>query len=249
MIRHVAVVIPANDEEQLIARCLTSVLAACAELAASRPQVSGDVVVVLDACRDGTADVVADVAGIRTVAVDYRCVGRARDTGAGEAVFAGGARGFPADQIWLANTDADSVVPTDWLVRMLDSADGVGTGVSADLVAGTVVPGPELDPVVRAAWSARHDAREGHQHVHGANLGVRASSLALLGGWSPLVTGEDVDLVARAVDAHLTVVRSAGITVQSSARAHGRAAHGFAEYLRELAEMHDGPGTEVTGAA
>ncbi|WP_375489817.1 glycosyltransferase [uncultured Jatrophihabitans sp.] len=254
MIEHVGVVIPAADEQELVGRCLESVLDARAQLLDhTRGRVSADVMVVLDACRDRTAEVVAGFADVSAVPVAYRCVGRVRAAGSAVAVAHAAVRGVPATHLWLANTDADSVVPRNWLERMVVLADA-GTAVpGADVVVGTVLPGDELIDRARDEWLRHHDPRDGHRHVHGANLGVRASTLQELGGWSALVDGEDADLVARAERASLTVVRTGGIEVRTSARAYGRVPRGFAGYLRRIgaadAVTAGGPGTEVTGAA
>ena len=44
-----------------------------------------------------------------------------------------------------------------------------------------------------------YDDAEGHRHVHGANLGICSRSYGELGGFAPLDSGEDVDLVSRAM--------------------------------------------------
>jgi cellulose synthase/poly-beta-1,6-N-acetylglucosamine synthase-like glycosyltransferase len=133
--------------------------------------------------------------------------------------------------LWLANTDADSCVPPNWLATMVRAAD-----CGSEVVAGTVLPNRAgLPPATYATWVARHDAAEGHRHVHGANLGIRADRLVALGGWAELATGEDVDLVARAVAAGAVVRRTGTIPVRTSARPVGRTPEGFSSYLRALA--------------
>jgi hypothetical protein len=62
----------------------------------------------------------------------------------------------------------------------------------AHLVLGTVIPDDGLLPAVHRAWLHRHQLREGHPHVHGANLGIRADSSLALGGWPQWPAGEDV---------------------------------------------------------
>jgi len=84
----------------------------------------------------------------------------------------------PSNRLWLANTDADSVVPRDWLIRMVDAADA-----GVQVVLGTVAPDVELPQTLRAAWIARHQLHDGHPHIHGANLGIRADTYLALGGW------------------------------------------------------------------
>ena len=77
----VAVVIPARDEEDLLPACLDSVATAVDAVHAAHPQVRTRVVVVLDACRDGSAGVVAGREGVATLSTDAGCVGVARSEG------------------------------------------------------------------------------------------------------------------------------------------------------------------------
>lgn len=224
MIRRVAVIIPAADEEERIGRCLRSVAAARRRLCDSGADVDVDTVIVLDRCRDATGEV-ARAFGVQTVAVGARNVGVARWTGARSALDRAG----PAGQLWLASTDADSEVPVDWLTSMLAEARR-----GAHLVLGTVLPGTHLGPVDRASWLSRHHLDDGHPHVHGANLGIRGDVYLDLGGWRPLVSGEDMDLAGRAALAGPRIARTAAIPVVTSARWTGRAPCGFSSYLRAL---------------
>jgi len=220
----VAVIVPAADEADRIGACLDALRVARDRFRAhSKAPVR--IVVVLDGCRDRTAERVAGYPEVEVVAIADRCVGAARGAGSGRVLRTAGA----PDGLWLANTDADSTVPPDWLVEMVRLAD---TG--ADLVLGTVQPTDELPPALRARWLAQHDPADGHRHVHGANLGVRAGRLVELGGWAELATGEDVDLVARAVVARAAVARTGAIPVRTSARMSGRTPHGFWSYLCAL---------------
>ena len=122
-------------------------------------------------------------------------------------------------------------MPRNWLTGMLALAD---TG--ADLVLGTVIPGRGLEAGTAAAWYREHRLVDDHPYVHGANLGIRASTYLALGGWPPISTGEDVAL-ARLAQARVgtTVVATAAIPVITSPRRTGRAPAGFSSYLRGLA--------------
>ena len=230
MIRRVAVVVPAADEEQRIGRCLRGILAARAHLYRFTAHVSVQVIVVLDSCQDDTGARVAAFGDVRQVTIQARNVGAARRAGAGVVLKNTG----PAGELWLANTDADSLVPADWLSYMLtESRRG------ADLVLGTVLPGPALGPAARADWMRRHHLREGHPHVHGANFGIRGDAYLALGGWPPLVTGEDVELACRAARAgYLRVTRTASIPVVTSPRQHGRAPRGFSGYMHAVSQPY-----------
>ncbi|ERK72928.1 hypothetical protein N136_00718, partial [Leifsonia aquatica ATCC 14665] len=86
----------------------------------------------------------------------------------------------------------------------------------------------------RHAWTRSHPPGATLGHVHGANLGVRASAYAEAGGVLPLVVGEDVDLVARVRASGRPVVESEQHPVLTSARLDGRAPDGYAAHLRAL---------------
>jgi glycosyltransferase involved in cell wall biosynthesis len=228
-IQRVAVVVPAADEQDRIAACLRAVERARRRLLRSGLGVSSvDVFVVLDACVDGTADVVArytSAFGHQVVHSSARCVGAARQRGTLRAI----GTLAPAERLWLANTDADSMVPVDWLTSMVGSANA-----GADLVLGTVLPDVDLPRALRAAWLAEHRLEPGHPHIHGANLGISAATYLALGGWRPLSADEDVDLVRRAELVDVEIVRTSSIPVITSARMLGRTPTGFSSYLRRL---------------
>ena len=214
MIRRLGVVIPARDEEERIGACLASVVRA----AAGVPQ-PVDIVVVADGCLDRTVAVARSFRGVRVLEIESSNVGAARAAGA-RAVLARGAD-------WLANTDADSTVPQNWLAAQLELADA-----GADVVVGTVRPDfAELSDEQVAAWRSGHVPGEPNGHVHGANLGVRASAFLAVGGYRDLPEHEDADLVARL--AGFRIVASDDAEVVTSGRSIGRTPGGYARYLRE----------------
>lgn len=131
-------------------------------------------------------------------------------------------------QIWIANTDADSQVPGNWLTAQVALAR---RGV--DLMLGTTEP-QGADPSLLALWRARHTFEEGHPHVHGANLGMRATVWRDAGGFGPLETHEDVELVRRAKRDGVHWVATDLLRVRTSARTVSRVDGGFADYLRDL---------------
>jgi glycosyltransferase involved in cell wall biosynthesis len=213
----IGVLVPAHDEEVLVGDCLRSILAA-----ARSPALGGEaveVVVALDRCTDATADICAAL-GVRTVAIDARCVGRAR-AAAAEVLLRAGAR-------WLASTDADSQVPLDWLSGQL--------ACRADAFCGTVRVSDWLDfaTCVRAAFHAAEHYFDGHPHVHGANLGVSADAYRAVGGFAALAAHEDRALLQALDRGGFTVARRATPAVVTSARRDARARHGFGDYLLGL---------------
>lgn len=224
MITELAVVIPAADEQGEIGGCLESVYAAVQHLWKDNSSLAVHVVVVLDGCTDGTAAAVAAFPAAITVLSSARCVGSARRQGADQIL----ASRLPAG-LWLANTDADCRVPVNWLTDQVAAAEA-----GAELVVGTVVPGPGLPAEVERAWHRGHDAGENHLHVHGANLGIAADLYERIGGWHDLAVHEDVDLVDRALAARAATVRTGAIPVVTSSRLDGRAPAGFAAHLRGL---------------
>jgi glycosyltransferase involved in cell wall biosynthesis len=183
-VQDMAVVIPVHNEEAHLPRALAGVAAAVARLHLLQPQAGVRVLVVLDSCTDGSAAIAADYAArtswLSTLTVGFRSVGRSRRAGIW-AVLGAAADNTPdaAAGLWLANTDADSRVPKNWLV-----AQAAMAAEGADAVLGSV----EVDPVGTApellrSWQLQHRFRENHPHVYGANFGIRASAYLAAGGF------------------------------------------------------------------
>jgi glycosyltransferase involved in cell wall biosynthesis len=219
----IAVVVPAHDESILLPACLSALRVAAARVA----PVPVRLIVVADACTDGTA-ALARAGGADVLTIDTRNVGRARAAGVGYAMRDDG-------PLWVATTDADSRVPADWLRWQLGHAAN-----GAALLAGTV----EVDDW--SAWPDPLPARYRHRydrlvtgarhgHVHGANLGFDAAAYRAAGGFPALPSDEDRALVARIGATGGRVVTDAGCPVRTSARPAGRAPRGFAAHLRALA--------------
>ena len=228
MITEVGIVVPACNEQDLILDCVDAIDVSRTYLAERRPWIRTRLVVVLDACTDGTSDLLARRDDLEVVEVRASSVGAARAAGT-EHVLSSSDAGLT----WLANTDADSIVPPAWLFAMIEYAE---RGI--DLVVGTVVPDDDLDVDRRRRWDARHHLVEGHPHVHGANLGFHADAYTAVGGWPGLRSGEDVALVwAIATDGRFKIVRTAGHPVSTSSRSVGRASDGFAGYLTTLGDL------------
>ena len=229
-IEHVVVAVPVRDEEELLVVCLRSVLRSVLALGRHRPDVTVEVVVALDRCTDAS-DRVAARFPVTALEVAAGSVGRARHAAVTTGLAAADARGANPAATWVVGTDADCVVPTPWLERHLRAAEA-----GVDLVVGTVEPFGVPDAALLASWRARHTLRDGHDHVHGANLGIRASTYREVGGFAPLALHEDVDLVARVRASGRPWVASDRVRVRTSGRTTSRVEGGFAGYLRTLAE-------------
>jgi glycosyltransferase involved in cell wall biosynthesis len=214
----IGVVIPVHNEAALLGECLEAVARA-----AQDPRLDGEpveVVVVLDACTDRSA-AVAVRHGAQIVSLDARCVGAARALGASFALDCG-AR-------WLAFTDADSIVPPDWLAAQL--------AAGADAACG---------PVWVADWSAhpfgvrerflQHYGALGECRVHGANLGLSAAAYRKAGGFPSITLGEDAVLIAELAARGGRVAWNAVPRVTTSARWESVVPGGFSSLMRELRE-------------
>ncbi len=230
-----AVVVPARDEEARIGACLQALAA---------QTVGGDaftVVVVLDACRDATAEVVEQ--SRRTLGLNLVTVS-GPGTGPGAARRAGmdhacamlleadpGGRGL------IASTDADSRPTADWLERQ---DHHVSEGALA--IAGMIELDPDeaarLGPEVLAARRAhaeqrlarvrRLDPGAEHHHFGGASLAVTAATYRRIGGIEPVPELEDATFERRLAEHGVAVLRAGDVRVTTSARSEGRTPRGLA---------------------
>ncbi len=234
MIRAVGVVVPVHDEEMNLPRCLAALARACRGVPSG---VETRVTIVLDTCRDGSERIArraVDGVVAEVSVIEAANVGRARAAGVGQTLdrFAHHAE----DEVWLAMTDADSVVPPHWLAGQLALAERH----HASGIAGTVaVDEWESFSPERISAYERFYEKGGlyHPHVHGANLGVRADSYRAVGGFAPLETGEDVALwsaLSKLPRARLVKTRT--LPVVTSGRLRGRAPKGFAGFLASFRE-------------
>jgi glycosyltransferase involved in cell wall biosynthesis len=243
VIRSVGVIVPAHDEQDLLPACLASVRRAAQALRG----VPVHVVVVADACRDRTARV-ARRGGASVVSIDARSAGAARAAGAREVLRRTGQ--LDPENVWLATTDADTLVPAHWLRQQVRHASQ-----GWDAIVGTI----QVDdwsgypPGTRSLFRERYEGVEAvagvegvggvggvgggvgqHGHVHGANLGFRASAYLRAGGFPELPTAEDHALVAALTAGGSRVLRTRALPVTTSARRVSRAPRGFSHYLARL---------------
>ncbi|MCT1724257.1 glycosyltransferase family 2 protein [Kocuria marina] len=271
MIRRIAVIIPACNEEDRVGRCLESVAGAIAGLGhdpsfarsewasaddvagpapgtsridampplrgAPRAVGTGDVEVTVVLAADGCTDRTVERAR-QAWAVSNRDGGRARlEIVSGQWHSAGGARAAAARQAlaasdpeWIASTDADTMVPENWLRYQVQRA-----GAGVDAILGTVEPDPtECPPHVYELWQREHTLVESHPHIHAANMGVRASFYEHTGGFPPLACSEDEALLAALHQVGARVEATDRIRAVTSGRLEGRAELGFAHHLRTL---------------
>jgi glycosyltransferase involved in cell wall biosynthesis len=189
------VIVPTRDRPQMLARCLASVRASAG---------ADDEVVVVDSASADAATVAELVAaaGARLVRCDLPGVCRARNAG-----------WKAATHHLLAFTDDDVVVDAGWADALARSA---AAHPEAAFVTGRIsVPeGQQVDHRSVAIKDDLHaevlDARSRGDLGHSANLLVRASALARVGGWDESLgaggrfpAGPEIDLFDRLFGAGL----------------------------------------------
>ena len=227
------VVVPARDEEEMIATCLRALAAQTVGLEAF------ETIVVLDRCRDGTARVVLETAGatglrIRTLEGTGDGAGAARRLG----MDAAAARLLALDNAHglIACTDADSRPAPDWLERQLEHARR-----GARAIAGLIELAPsERDALPRGVRERRDrdtedrlrrihraDPRAEHHHFAGASMAITARAYRAVGGLEPVAALEDAAFAARLEERGIPILRPRDVRVTTSARRRGRVARGL----------------------
>ena len=225
MIDAIAIVVPVKNEAESLPGCIRGIQAAVARAGMEHPEVAVSVFFALDRCTDGSQRII-ESAGYRAIESRSSGVGAARASGVAAALNSLG--GIADHRMLVACTDADSVVPSNWLTHQIELA-----GDGADVIVGTVRPElDELDEERRQAWLDTHFDGQARGHVHGANLGMRANFYLAAGGFAALHEHEDVDLVARIAATGGHVRATDGNCVVTSGRLEGRTPGGYAGYLR-----------------
>ena len=252
------VAIPVCNEAERIEACLQAL-----DQQVGVPAECFGVVLFLNNCTDGTADIVRSCLPRMNVAI--KIIERVH-----EGANAGWARreAMEAAAAWLAftrtrngvilTTDADSRVRPDWIRQNLKVIDQ-----GADAVAGRITLDPDESASLPAALHARgrleggyeailtelsacidpdmHDPWPCHWTVSGATLAVRASTYHQVGGMPPLPLGEDRAFVA-VLRAHGMRVRHAPqVEVITSGRLVGRAQGGAADTMKRRCDQPDSP--------
>lgn len=141
---------------------------------------------------------------------------------------------------WLLTTDADSIVPLNWITGLLGHAHRT----RADAVAGMAhldeAPPPAVADEYRRIVAAGVHGDQ-HDHVYGANLAVSLRAYREVGGFADVTSGEDRDLVRRLRVAGWVVSSALEPAVITSARHPGRAAVGLGALLKRIYDRHEVP--------
>ena len=233
-----AVVVPARDEEQRIGACLDA-LAAQERLAADEYEL----IVVLDACEDGTAAAVEAARGRHPELVVHTLIGPGEGAGparaAGMDVGCARLEAAGAERGLLASTDADTLVAPDWLASQLVSlaagAEAVGGEIELDPGEAAALPrrvlvGRAAELVERTRQAAARGPAE-HAHFSGASLGITPRAYREVGGMARLAALEDQELEDRLAAAGVAIHRPRAVRVVTAARTDGRAERGLARDL------------------
>ena len=224
----VVVIVPVHNEAELLDRCLSALGVAVAT--AARRGIRCVIRIVLDDCTDESS-LIAEAHAFPTMTISAARVGDARAQGVEAAMRE--LRRVPTQRVWIANTDADSAVPPNWIVAQCDLA-----AAGADVFIGTVRPDfADLGPRHQRHWVRTHSSGVPNGHVHGASLGIRASIYAAAGGFEAVEEHEDVELVWRCQQLGANLCASAVAEVLTSGRFIGRTPGGYAGYLRAQAEV------------
>lgn len=233
----IGIVVPARDEATSLEACLASILDAAVPPGAQRW-----IVLVADRCTDATAllgEQLLAGGGGEVVVSELGNVGAARRAGAAAALDHFARLGRRDDEVWLLGTDADSTVPEGWIESHLRQADAGVVGVAGTVSVASFAEHPPQVATAHLAGYVLH-ADGTHPHVHGTNLGVRGDAYLAVGGWLPLLTGEDHDLWGRLRSRGHRVISTIESPVVTSGRRVGRAPEGFADHLTGLSAVDEG---------
>lgn len=243
---YIQAVVPARNEEQLLPSALEAVstsLRFAQEVLAQTapPKTSGcrldigpwvprnletRLTVIADSSTDQTASLASELAD-EVIVIDSGSAGAAR--AAGLLRYHTGDFAEEEDSALLMCTDADSLVPREWVLEHLRHR-----WAGADAIAGTVTidDWSTRSPELRRRYEKNYAKAQGH--VHGANLGIAAPAYQAVGGFASLRVGEDQNIVDRLRNSGFCVHECLEMPVVTSARGRSRVAAGFADHLNSI---------------
>jgi GT2 family glycosyltransferase len=247
----IVVAIPARNEAQRIAACLAAL-----DRQEQRPD---SVVLLLNNCTDATETIARDLAPSLRFNLQVVCrelplpqanAGNARRIAMALAAGLAGPDGV------LLCTDADTIVPPDWVRRnvaaLRQGADLIcGQAVIDPIEAGMIPPHLHADDLLEGrligllddmAWIIDPDPNDPlprHTEASGASLAVSVAAFGRAGGIPPMASGEDRAFVAALRRFDGRIRHDPAIKVVVSARTVGRAEGGMAETIRRRMVQQD----------
>lgn len=251
MSRRIVVAIPAHNEADRIVSCVASI---AAQQGAPLPEV----LVLLNNCTDGSVDQLRRVAATmplrvhgvnRNLPLHRASAGTARRLAMLHAARLAGPDGV------LLTTDADAVLPPDWLaanLRALAHADAVTGRAVIDPIEARIIPqalheadareceyAALLDQIASLLDPDPADPWPRHDEASGASIAVHASAWRRAGGIPATPIGEDRAFIAalRRIDA--TIRHAPEVWVTVSGRIDGRARGGMADTMRRRMQAAD----------
>ncbi len=189
----ISVVVPAYNEEVLLPACLESIFRSLAF--AGVPPAEAEVIVVNNASTDRTRKVALSFPGVRVVDEAHKGLTRAKQAGF-----------LAARGEILAHPDADTIMPKEWISRVLAA---FAHDPSLVCISGTYYyfDLPRSSRALVYAWYgvafASHlvirDVLQVGAMVQGGNYAVRRSALEAVGGYDTSIEfyGEDFDIGRR----------------------------------------------------
>jgi GT2 family glycosyltransferase len=240
------VAIPAHNEADRICACLYAL--------GRQTRLPDRVILLVNNCADATGRIARDVAPRLRFPLDVVEVTLpAGKVGAGHArcqAMAIAARDAHTDDL-LLTTDADALVPIDWIERnhqaFTAGAQVVCGQAVIDVMQSKVQTGAALearlnDLLDRIAWDLDpepHDPPPRHREASGASLALSVAAYRLVGGVPDIASGEDRALVHRLWQMDARIRHDPQIQVVVSGRTVGRACNGMADTLRRRGAGRD----------
>ena len=243
------VAIPVKDEANRIGSCLAAL---------SRQSIPANhVVLLLNNCTDGTADIVRALpqGPHRLHVIECELEGASASAGVARGLAMNYAASLLSEGV-LLTTDADAEVPANWVetnLRAIDEgADAVCGRAVIDPVEALLIPphlheddarevayGRLLDEIASIVLPDPADPWPRHREESGASIAMSVAMFRRIGGLPSRPSGEDRALIAllRSLDA--LVRHDPHISVTVSGRIEGRARDGMADTIRRRIAQQD----------
>ena len=199
----VTVVVPARDEETVIADVVADVLA---QEYADESGPRFDVLVVDDGSADGTADAARDAAGAGPAAAEARFDVVRREPGRGPRTK-GAALAFAHPHVRgevVAVVDADSMLAPEYLAVAMSgwARDPTAAALQtrrAELNAGRgwLQAAQDEEQLMDLASQCGRWVTDGTAELRGTGMFLRRATLEAVGGWDPLALTEDLEISTR----------------------------------------------------